>query len=132
VGWLQRLAEPEGAGWRVTAGSARRAQERLGLTAEDQLARWTALCGGTPAGLAARLKTWTGHYGAAKRLAGVVLELPSAEVLDDLRTHADLRAALQPVRAAGPLVSIRAADYPRIAARLRELGLDLPEPGPGE
>ncbi len=126
LGWLQRLAEPDGEGWRVTAGAARRAQERLGLSAEDQLARWSALCGEAPAGLATRLKAWTGHYGAAERVAGVVLQLPSQAVLDDLRAHKDLRAALKPLKVKGPLVTIPAADYARIAERLRELGLDVP------
>ncbi len=129
LGWLQKLAEPEAGGrWRVTATSARAAQERLGQSGEVQVARWEALQGGAlPGSLALRIKAWTGHYGAARRIDGIVLELPDAAALEELAIHPDLARALRPVTAAGPLVSIAEADYAWVAQRLRELGLDLPE-----
>lgn len=131
-GWLQRLGERDGTGddWRLTRASARRARDRLGLDGQAQAEVWARLCQGPlPSDLAVRLKAWTGHYGEARRIEGVLVELPSDEALAALAENQALARAWRRLRPKGPLVVVDAADFARFAEELRSLGLELREPG---
>lgn len=131
-GWLQRLGERDESSdaWRLTRASARRARDRLGLDGQAQAEVWARLCQGPlPSELAVRLKAWTGHYGEASRIEGVLIELPSEEALAALAENKGLARAWRRLRPKGPLVVVDAANYDRFAEELRALGLELRERG---
>lgn len=126
LGKLQRLAEQDEASgrWRASAAAARRARAEHGLDAPAQEAAWKALSAGAlPEGLAARLKAWCGHYPPAKLHRVVLVELPNAEALADVRADGRAKPLARRFQPSGPLLAVDEAQLEALRALLAEYGI---------
>jgi hypothetical protein len=126
LGQVQRLADWDATAeaWRLTADSARRAQQREGLPAVKQVAAWRNLSAGSaPDWLETRIKSWCGYYGAATLSDTVLLELRDPEVLAALQDAAGKQLTLTPLAPAGVVVSLHRDDVDVVRRLLAELGV---------
>lgn len=102
-GALQPFVEPAGGGWRITPASVARAAAG-GTDAAAILAQLASMAAGPlPAGLSARIKAWSKHYGSASIAAVTLVQFRDQDTLDELLRDPELARVLKPFHAAARL-----------------------------
>jgi hypothetical protein len=121
--------EPDGS-FRITAASLRRAVEtardRTARTADEIIATLERLhAGPLPDEVRVLVRRWAKEWGRGAIAQVALLQVESAEIMQDLLEEADLHARLQTVPGNPMLATISPQDVPHVTALLKERGMDL-------
>jgi hypothetical protein len=122
---LGAFAESDGTGLRITQRSVM-AAAREGWSANQILNVLLRVQDKpAPANITRRIKTWAGHYGGAAIEQVILLQLDSAEILDEMSHDPEIGPLLRPFLAAGPVAIVRETDIPRLKELLVARNMDV-------
>ncbi|MGC9399889.1 MAG: helicase-associated domain-containing protein [Anaerolineae bacterium] len=129
TGTVERFAEPDGAGWRLSPGSVRQAVA-AGLEVPEMIELLETMLGAQLSPKwEKRLKAWGGHYGDAQTARVRLLRFETAEALTELRqAERRLHRRLRPVGGEdGALAVVEEKHWEEVCALLEEWGIDVEE-----
>lgn len=124
-GRLHAFADETGGAWRITAASARRAQES-GMDAQAILSDLRELVAGPlPPTLETRIKAWSRHYGDAVVQSVTLIEFQDQATLDELLADPELKRYLKPFkpRSILGLALVDPENLDAVTSLLRERGV---------